>query len=52
VKVIVYVFGVETLATRRAAGLARAVAGFTIVVASIYALAADNPQAAAWPTRP
>jgi multicomponent Na+:H+ antiporter subunit D len=42
VKVIVYVFGVETLAGIRAADWLPAVAGFTIVAASIVALRSDN----------
>lgn len=45
VKVIVYIFGVDTLATTGLAGAADwlvVVAGFTIVAASVVALAADN----------
>jgi multicomponent Na+:H+ antiporter subunit D len=42
VKVVVYVFGVETLAGIRAADWLPAVAGFTIVAASIVALRSDN----------
>jgi len=42
VKVIVYVFGVDTLAGIRAADWLPAVAGFTIVAASIVALCSDN----------
>ncbi len=42
VKVIVYVFGVETLAEVRAADWLPAVAGFTIIAASIVALRSDN----------
>jgi multicomponent Na+:H+ antiporter subunit D len=42
VKVIVYVFGVETLAGVRAADWLPAVAGFTILAASVVALRADN----------
>ena len=42
VKVIVYVFGLETLAGVRAADWLPAVAGFTIVAASIVALRSDN----------
>lgn len=42
VKVIVYVFGVETLAGIRAADWLPAVAGFTIIAASIVALRSDN----------
>ena len=42
VKVIVYVFGVETLADVRAADWLPAVAGFTIIAASIVALRSDN----------
>jgi len=42
VKVIVYVFGVDALAGVRAADWLPAVAGFTIVAASIVALRADN----------
>jgi multicomponent Na+:H+ antiporter subunit D len=41
-KVIVYVFGIETLAGVRAADWLPAVAGFTIVAASIVALRSDN----------
>jgi multicomponent Na+:H+ antiporter subunit D len=42
VKVIVYVFGLEALAGIRAADWLPAVAGFTIVAASIVALRSDN----------
>jgi len=42
VKVVVYVFGVETLAGMRAADWLPAVAGFTIIAASIVALRSDN----------
>ena len=42
VKVVVYVFGVDTLAGVRAADWLPAVAGFTILAASIVALRADN----------
>ena len=42
VKVIVYVFGVGALAQVRAADWLPAVAGFTIIAASIVALHADN----------
>jgi multicomponent Na+:H+ antiporter subunit D len=45
VKVIVYIFGVDNLATSGLAGAADwlvVVAGFTIVAASVVALAADN----------
>jgi len=42
VKVIVYVFGVETLAGVRAADWLPTVAGFTIIAASIVALRSDN----------
>ena len=42
VKVIVYVFGIEMLAGVRAADWLPAVAGFTIVAASIVALRSDN----------
>jgi len=42
VKVVVYVFGVETLAGIRAADWLPAVAGFTIIAASIVALRSDN----------
>jgi multicomponent Na+:H+ antiporter subunit D len=41
-KVIVYVFGIEMLAGVRAADWLPAVAGFTIVTASIVALRSDN----------
>ncbi len=41
-KVIVYVFGVETLAGVRTSDWLPAVAGFTIVAASIVALRSDN----------
>ena len=42
VKVMVYVFGVDTLATAGATNWLVAVAGFTIVAASVVALSADN----------
>lgn len=42
VKVIVYVFGVDTLATAGATNWLVAVAGFTIIAASVVALSADN----------
>ena len=42
VKVIVYVFGVDTLATAGATNWLVAVAGFTIITASVVALTADN----------
>ena len=42
VKVIVYVFGVDTLSTAGAADWLLAVSGFTIIAASIVALRADN----------
>jgi multicomponent Na+:H+ antiporter subunit D len=42
VKVIVYVFGVEHLGTQTGSGWLVAVAGFTIVAASVVALNADN----------
>lgn len=42
VKVIVYVFGVDTLAGVRAADWLPTVAGFTIIAASVVALRADN----------
>ena len=42
VKVIVYVFGVDTLSGVRAAEWLPAMAGFTILAASIVALRADN----------
>jgi multicomponent Na+:H+ antiporter subunit D len=42
VKVIVYVFGVESLAASGAAGWLPLAAGFTIVAASVVALRADN----------
>jgi len=42
VKVVIYVFGAETLAGVRAADWLPAVAGFTIVAASIVALRSDN----------
>ena len=42
VKVIVYVFGVDTLAGAGVDRLAGGVAGFTIVAASVVALSADN----------
>jgi multicomponent Na+:H+ antiporter subunit D len=42
VKVVVYVFGIETLAAVRAADWLPTVAGFTIIAASIIALRADN----------
>ncbi|TAK46466.1 MAG: monovalent cation/H+ antiporter subunit D family protein [Betaproteobacteria bacterium] len=41
-KVIVYVFGVETLAEVRAADWLPTVAGFTIIAASVVALRSDN----------
>jgi multicomponent Na+:H+ antiporter subunit D len=41
-KVIVYVFGVETLAAVRAADWLPVAAGFTILAASVVALRADN----------
>jgi len=41
-KVIVYVFGIETLAEVRAADWLPTVAGFTIIAASVVALRADN----------
>ena len=42
VKVMVYVFGVDTLATAGATNWLVAVAGFTIIAASVVALTADN----------
>lgn len=42
VKVIVYIFGVDTLLTASATNWLMAVAGFTIVSASVVALNADN----------
>ena len=42
VKVMVYVFGIDTLATAGATNWLVAVAGFTIIAASVVALAADN----------
>lgn len=42
VKVIVYVFGIDTLALAGATDWLVAVAGFTIIAASVIALAADN----------
>lgn len=42
VKVMVYVFGVDTLATAGASNWLVAVAGFTIIAASVVALSADN----------
>jgi multicomponent Na+:H+ antiporter subunit D len=42
VKVIVYIFGLDTLAANGATDWLVAVAGFTIVAASVVALAADN----------
>lgn len=42
VKVMVYVFGVDTLATAGATHWLVAVAGFTIIAASVVALTADN----------
>jgi len=42
VKVIVYVFGLDTLALAGAAHWLVAVAGFTIIAASVVALTADN----------
>ena len=41
-KVVVYVFGVETLAALGGAAWLTAIAAFTIVAASVVALAADN----------
>lgn len=41
-KVVVYVFGTETLSTVRAADWLPAVAGFTILCASVVALRSDN----------
>ncbi|WP_366522174.1 proton-conducting transporter membrane subunit [Candidatus Accumulibacter sp. ACC003] len=41
-KVIIYVFGVDTLATETSTDWLLAVAGFTIIAASIVALRADN----------
>lgn len=42
VKVMVYVFGIDTLATAGATQWLIAVAGFTIIAASVVALTADN----------
>ena len=42
VKVIIYIFGVDTLLTASATHWQVAIAGFTIVAASIVALGADN----------
>ena len=42
VKVMVYVFGVDTLATAGATNWLVLVAGFTIIAASVVALSADN----------
>ena len=42
VKVMVYVFGVDTLATAGATNWLVAIAGFTIIAASVVALTADN----------
>jgi len=42
VKVIVYVFGIDTLATAGATQWLILVAGFTIIAASVVALSADN----------
>jgi multicomponent Na+:H+ antiporter subunit D len=42
VKVVVYVFGVDTLATAGATHWLVVVAGFTIIAASVVALTADN----------
>ncbi|MDO8320011.1 monovalent cation/H+ antiporter subunit D family protein [Rhodoferax sp.] len=42
VKVMVYVFGVDTLATAGTTNWLVAVAGFTIIAASVVALTADN----------
>ncbi|MDP3191066.1 monovalent cation/H+ antiporter subunit D family protein [Rhodoferax sp.] len=42
VKVMVYVFGVDTLATAGATNWLVVVAGFTIIAASVVALSADN----------
>jgi multicomponent Na+:H+ antiporter subunit D len=42
VKVIIYIFGVDTLAQAGAASWLVAVAGFTIVAASVVAMGADN----------
>ncbi|HSN80696.1 MAG TPA: proton-conducting transporter membrane subunit [Rhodoferax sp.] len=42
VKVVVYVFGVDTLATAGATHWLVAVAGFSIIAASVVALTADN----------
>ena len=42
VKVMVYVFGVDTLATAGASNWLVLVAGFTIIAASVVALTADN----------
>ncbi|MBE0474299.1 monovalent cation/H+ antiporter subunit D family protein [Rhodoferax sp.] len=42
VKVMVYIFGIDTLATAGATNWLVAVAGFTIIAASVVALSADN----------
>lgn len=42
IKVVVYIFGLETLSSASAATWLVAVAGFTIVASSIVALSADN----------
>lgn len=42
VKVLIYVFGVDTLASAGATNWLVAVAGFTIIAASVVALGADN----------
>jgi multicomponent Na+:H+ antiporter subunit D len=42
VKIVVYVFGVEHLAAQASSGWLIAIAGFTIVAASVVALNADN----------
>lgn len=42
VKVVVYVFGVDTLATAGATNWLVAIAGFSIIAASVVALTADN----------
>jgi len=42
VKVIVYVFGIDTLAALGGAGWLTLVAGFTLIAASVVALRADN----------
>ncbi len=41
-KVVVYVFGIETLATSGQGDWLLAVAGATVIIASLYALASDN----------